>query len=119
MIKDSHVRTLRRVAFHRRRIIQSTHSSLFSLLIYSYHNVNQSAADALTRPTLLCFAVALRFFHARACVITTRTADRYTHARTTTTMPNTIKLRSSDDETFEVDEDVALYVSTRTTEDAQ
>ena len=26
-------------------------------------------------------------------------------------MPNTIKLRSSDDETFEVDEDVALYVS--------
>ena len=31
---------------------------------------------------------------------------------TTRTMPNTIKLRSSDDETFEVDEDVALYVST-------
>ena len=30
---------------------------------------------------------------------------------TTRTMPNTIKLRSSDDETFEVDEDVALYVS--------
>ena len=34
-----------------------------------------------------------------------------TYTTTTTTMPNTIKLRSSDDETFEVDEDVALYVS--------
>ena len=32
-------------------------------------------------------------------------------------MPNTIKLRSSDDETFEVDEDVALYVSIDATED--
>jgi hypothetical protein len=41
--------------------------------------------------------------HAMPCVILRRT--------TTTTMPNTIKLRSSDDETFEVDEDVALYVS--------
>ena len=51
MIKDSHVRTLRRVAFHRRRIIQSTHSSLFSLLIYSYHTkpkVNQTASESLT-----------------------------------------------------------------------
>ena len=37
--------------------------------------------------------------------------------RPTHAMPNTIKLRSSDDETFEVDEDVALYVSIDATED--
>ena len=40
---------------------------------------------------------------------------RHSLPRVTPTMPNTIKLRSSDDETFEVDEDVALCVSTTTT----
>ena len=42
---------------------------------------------------------------------------RHSLPRVTTTMPNTIKLRSSDDETFEVDEDVALCVSTRIDDD--
>ena len=40
---------------NRRRIIQSTHSSLFSLLIYSYH-VNQK------RALTLLFVLPLRFF---------------------------------------------------------